>query len=92
MPVASEINARCVDNTFSSHSKRFIVYVDHIAVFGRDRARADCAMNRIISELDSCGLLTHEHTPAATQCDLLGMHIDGDRKEIHMTAKRYWRI
>ena len=68
------------------------MYVDNIAVLGRDKARADGAMNRISSELNSCGLLTHEHTPAATQCDLLGMHIGGDRKEIQMTAKRYWRI
>ena len=68
------------------------MYVDHIAVFSRDKTRVDSAINRIISELSSCGLLTHEHTPAATQCDPLGMHIDGDRKEIHMTAKGYWII
>ena len=79
--------------TLSNHIARNpLCMLVTLRFFGRDKTRVDCAMNRIISELNRCGLLTYEHTPAATHCDLLGMHIDGDRKEIHMTAKRFRRI
>ena len=73
-------------------SSASLSYVDNIAVFGRDRAGVDQAMHKIISELNACGLLTHDHTPASSQCELLGMHIDGERREIRMTAKRHWRV
>ena len=50
------------------------------------------AMEKVIVVLNSCGLLTHEHTVAEPECKLLGLQIDGTRKEICMTGKRYWRI
>ena len=52
----------------------------------------DAAMEKVIIVLNSCGLLTHEHTVAEPDCKLLGLQIDGRRKEICMTGKRYWRI
>ena len=92
MPAESEVNAHSIENTFRLHSTRFIVYVDNIAVFGRDREEVDRVMGKIICELNRCKLLTHEHTPADTQCELLGMFVDGEKKEIRMTSKRFWRI
>ena len=92
LPASAEINAHSVENTFLHHPERFIVYVDNIAVFGRDPKRVDQVMSRIVSELNQKGLLTHELVPASTKCELLGLHFDGVRKEISMTTKRYRRI
>ena len=69
-----------------------MVYVDNIAICGRDKKLVDAAMEKVIVVLNSCGLLTHEHTVAEPDCKLLGLQIDGRRKEICMTGKRYWRI
>ena len=92
LPASAEVNAHSQENTFVHHPLRFVVYVDNIAIFGRDKEMVNKAMEKVIVVLNSCGLLTHEHTEAEPECKLLGLQIDGTRKEICMTGKRYWRI
>ena len=92
LPASAEINAHSQENTFVHHTLRFVVYVDNIAICGRDKNVVDAAMEKVIAVFNSCGLLTHEHTTAEPECKLLGLQIDGKRKDICMTGKRCWRI
>ena len=34
----------------------------------------------------------HEHVPALTDCELLVVRIEGNRKEIRMSNRRFWII
>ena len=92
LPASAKINAHSQENTFVHHPLRFVVYADNIAMLGRDKKLVDAAMEKVIAVLNVCGLLTHEHTTAEPECKLLGLQIDGKRKDICMTGKRYWRI
>ena len=65
------------------------MYVDNIAVFGLNKESVDSIMAKIKDSLNQKGLLTHEHVPANTNCELLGLRVDGVRKELRMSGKRF---
>ena len=90
MPAETESNAHSMDCSFEKHKERFVVYVDNIAVLGLDAETVDKLMGKI--SLNTSGLLTHEHVPACTDCELWGLRVDGKRKELRMSSRRYWRI
>ena len=92
MTVDSELNAHSADSSFDKHALRFLVYVDNIAIFGRNAVLVNDMMRRVESRLNDVGLLTHELTLASTNTELLGLVVDGKRKEIRMSPKRFWRI
>ena len=81
-----------MDCSFEKHKERFVVYVNNIAVFGLDAETVDTIMAKIKINLHNSGLLTHEHVPACTDCELWGLRADGKRKELRMSSRRYWRI
>ena len=92
MSAESELNAHSMDCSFERHKEHFVVYVENIAVFGLDAEAVDDIMSNIKISLNNSGLLTHEHVPACTDCELLGLRVDGKRKELRMSSRRYWRI
>ena len=73
MPAESELNAHSMDCSVEKYKERFVVYVDNIAVFGLDAETVDKIMAKIKSSLNNRGLLTREHVPACTDCELLGL-------------------
>ena len=92
MPAETESNAHSMDCSFEKHKERFVVYVDNIAVFGLQAETIDKIMAKIKTSVNKSGLLTHEHVPACTDCELLDLSVDGKRKELRMSSRRYWRI
>ena len=73
MPAESVLNANSMDCSFEKHKEHFVVYADSIAVFGLDAETVDKIMAKIKSSLNNRGLLTREHVPACTDCELLGL-------------------
>ena len=92
MPTESELNAHSMDCSFERHKERVVVYVDNIAVFGLDAETVDKIMAKIKISLNNRGLLLHEHVPACTDCELLGLRAHGKRKGLRMSSRRCWRI
>ena len=73
MTAESELNAHSADSSYDKHALRFLVYVDNIAIFGRNADLVNDMMRRVESRLNDVGLLTHELTVASTNTELLGL-------------------
>ena len=61
-------------------------------MLGLQAEAVDNIMAKIKTSLNSSGLLTHEHVPAYTDCELLGLRVGGKRKDFRMSSRRYWRM
>ena len=64
----------------------------HCSVWLVQAETVNKGMAKIKKSLNSSGVLTHEHVPACTDCELLGLRVDGKQKELRMSSRRYWRI
>ena len=89
MPAESELNAHSMDCSFEKYKERSVVYVDSIAVFALQAETVDQILAKTKTSLNSSGLLTHEHVPTCTDYELLGLRVDGKRKELRMNSRHF---
>ena len=92
MPGESESNAHSMDCSCEKYTERVVVYVDNIAVIGLQAETVYKIMANIKTSLNSNGLVTHEHVPVCTDCELSGLRVDGKRKGFRMSSRRYCRF
>ena len=88
MPAESELNAHRMDCGFEKYKERRVVYVENMAVLGLQTKTVGKRMANIKTILNDRELLTHEHVPAGTDCELLGLRADGKRMELRMSSRR----
>ena len=81
-----------MDCSFGSYKERFVVCAENIAVLGLQAETVDKIRANIKASLTNSKLITHEQVSAGTDCELLGLRVDGKRKERRIRSTRGWRI
>ena len=82
---------RVIESTGKSFFCHY-TYVDNVGVLGTNPQQVLAKRTAATDALDSVGLLTHELSDALEVDEVLGIFIDGPRKLVRLSDRRYSRV
>ncbi|CAK0895237.1 unnamed protein product, partial [Prorocentrum cordatum] len=66
--------------------------VDNFGVFGCDKAEVGAMHRQALEGIRQAGFHVHEIEQVSTSLDIVGVHLDGDKKVVRLSSARAWRL
>ncbi|CAK0887158.1 unnamed protein product, partial [Prorocentrum cordatum] len=66
--------------------------VDNFGVFGCDKAEVEATRRQALEGIRQAGFHVHEIEQVSTSLDIVGVHLDGDKKVVRLSSARAWRL
>ncbi|CAK0837444.1 unnamed protein product, partial [Prorocentrum cordatum] len=69
-----------------------LAYVGNFGVFGCDKAEVEAARRQALEGIRQAGFHVHEIEQVSASLDIVGVHLDGDKKVVRLSSARAWRL